>query len=160
MVRVESVLPPGERVVYEGHLSMWAMSPWITFGIVLMIWGGLVGCLGDAMFSAAMLFGAGVLLFAFAIALLLTTQLALTRKRVIATFGIVRHRSVAFELGDVRRVHVRQGPVGALFDYGTIVIGRASAPALRIASIDQPFVLRERLARLREVIVAQMKLAA
>ncbi|CAG9238050.1 bPH_2 domain-containing protein [Paraburkholderia tropica] len=160
MMRVESTLPPGERVVYEGHLSMWAMSPWITFGIVLMIWGVLLGCLGDARFSAAMLFGAGALLFAVAIALLLTTQLALTRKRVIATFGIVRQRSVAFELGEVRRVHVRQGVIGGVFDYGTIVIGRASAPALRIAGIEQPFVFRERLARLRDVIAAQMRLAA
>ncbi|MBN3856070.1 PH domain-containing protein [Paraburkholderia sp. Ac-20340] len=160
MRRVESTLPPGERVVYEGHLSMWAMSPWLVLGIVLMVWGVLVGSLGDAVFSALLLFGGGLLMFGFAIALLLTTQLALTRKRLIATFGVFRPRRVMFELGEVRRVHVRQGPVGGIFDYGTLVIGRGGAPALRIAGIEKPFMFRERLARLRDALLAQMRMAA
>ncbi len=160
MRRVESTLPPGERVVYEGHLSMWAMSPGLVLGIVLMVWGVLVGSLGDAVFSALLLFGGGLLMFGFAIALLLTTQLALTRKRLIATFGVFRPRRVMFELGEVRRVHVRQGPVGGIFDYGTLVIGRGGAPALRIAGIEKPFMFRERLARLRDALLAQMRMAA
>ncbi|WP_321814669.1 MULTISPECIES: PH domain-containing protein [unclassified Paraburkholderia] len=129
-------------------------------GIVLMVWGVLVGSLGDAVFSALLLFGGGLLMFGFAIALLLTTQLALTRKRLIATFGVFRPRRVMFELGEVRRVHVRQGPVGGIFDYGTLVIGRGGAPALRIAGIEKPFMFRERLARLRDALLAQMRMAA
>jgi hypothetical protein len=160
MRRVESTLPPGERIVYEGHLSMWAMSPWLTLGIVLMVWGVLTGCLGDAAFSALLLFAAGSLMFGFSIALLLTTQLALTRKRLIATFGVFRPRRVAFELGDVRRVHVRQGPVGGIFDFGTLVIGRGGASTLRIAGIEKPFTFRERLARLRDAVLDELKLAA
>jgi hypothetical protein len=160
MRRVESTLPPGERVVYEGHLSMWAMGPWLTLGIVMMVWGVLVGCLGDAAFSAVFLFVGGLLMFGVVIALLLTTQLALTRRRLIATFGIFRPRSVMFDLGEVRRVHVRQGPMGGIFDYGTLVIGRGSAPALRIAGIEKPFTFRERLARLRDALALQMKMAA
>ena len=160
MRRMESTLPPGERVVYEGHLSMWAMGPWLTLGIVLMVSGVLVGCLGDAALSALLLFGGGLLMFGIVIALLLTTQLALTRRRLIATFGIFRPRSVTFDLGDVRRVHVRQGPVGGLFDYGTLVIGRGGAPALRFVGIERPFTFRERLARLRDAWVLQMKVAA
>jgi hypothetical protein len=160
MRRVESTLPPGERVVYEGHLSMWAMSPWLVTGIVLMVWGVLVACLGDAVFAALLLFGVGLSMFGFAIALLLTTQLALTRKRLIATFGIFKPRRVTFDLGEVRRVQVRQGAVGGIFDYGTLVIGRGGASALRIAGIEKPFTFRERLARLRDALVVQMKVAA
>ncbi len=160
MRRVESTLPPGERVVYEGHLSMWAMGPWLTLGIVMMIWGVLVGCLGDAAFSAVCLFGGGLLMFGGVIALLLTTQLALTRRRLIATFGIFRPRRVMFDLGEVRRVHVRQGPMGGVFDYGTLVIGRGSAPALRIAGIEKPFTFRERLVRLKDAVLVQVKMAA
>lgn len=160
MRRVESTLPPGERVVYEGHLSMWAMGPWLTFGILLMVWGVLLGCLGDALLSALLLFGGGLLVFGIVVALLLTTQLALTRRRLIATFGILRPRRVTFELGEVKRVHVRQGPMGGIFDYGTLVIGRGGAPALRITGIEKPFTFRERLARLRDALLMQMKMAA
>lgn len=160
MRRVESTLPPGERVVYEGHLSMWAMGPWLTLGIVMMVWGVLVACLGDAAFSAVFLFSGGLLMFGGVTALLLTTQLALTRRRLIATFGIFKPRRVMFDLGEVRRVHVRQGPMGGIFDYGTLVIGRGAAPALRIAGIEKPFTFRERLARLRDATVLQMKIAA
>ncbi|HEV3428143.1 MAG TPA: PH domain-containing protein [Paraburkholderia sp.] len=160
MRRVESTLPPGERVVYEGHLSMWAMGPWLSFGIVLMVWGVLLGSLDDAVISALLLFVGGLLMFGIVVALLLTTQLALTRRRLIATFGIFRPRRVMFELGEVRRVHVRQGPMGAIFDYGTLVIGRGAAPALRIAGIEKPFTFRERLARLRDALVVQLKMAA
>ncbi len=160
MRRVESTLPPGERVVYEGHLSMWAMGPWLSLGIVMMVWGVLMGCLGDAALSAVLLFGGGLLMFGVVIALLLTTQLALTRRRLIATFGIFKPRSVMFDLGEVRRVHVRQGPMGGIFDYGTLVIGRGSAPTLRIAGIEKPFTFRERLTRLRDALALQMKMAA
>jgi len=51
-----------------------------------------------------------------------TTEFALTDKRVIGKYGIIRRNSLELVLGKVESISVNQDIGGRIFDYGTLVV--------------------------------------
>ena len=73
----------------------------------------------------------------------LTTEFALTNKRIIAKTGIIRRRSLELFLQKVESIGVDQPILGRLLDYGTIVVTGTGGTKEPFHNIASPMELRK-----------------
>ena len=87
----------------------------------------------------------------------LTTEVAITNKRVITKFGFIARDISELTLHQVEAVYITQSIMGRLFGYGSIIvkgIGGGSAP---MACITKPFVFKQTLYDLIPETKSQLK---
>ena len=145
---LEKTLSGDERVIHRGHISLWAS--WLSLGIGgLAILLGII-LLGVVLFSHDTPSGIawvpllalclpGSLLIVLPLVRRMSTELAVTNKRVIVKFGLFTTHALEMRLGKIETVRVNQGLVGRLFNYGTIVITGTGATFDPIPKISSPF---------------------
>ncbi|MBH1638927.1 PH domain-containing protein [Stenotrophomonas maltophilia] len=114
--------------VYVGGIA------WATIGFLL-----IVGDAGGAGFLA-LLIGALLLLRAFIYAA--STELAITDRRVIAKFGLVRRQTVELLHSKVEGLTVNQTILGRILDFGTIVVNGTGSGRTPIRGISKPLEFR------------------
>jgi uncharacterized membrane protein YdbT with pleckstrin-like domain len=149
---VEQNLMPGEEVIYKAKLH-WAMflSPiWPLILAVLALWYGFyinsdqdmkivfVGVAGLFFLSAIMNGLRALISF-------LTTEFALTNKRVIAKTGLVRRRSVELLLSKIESIGVNESILGRMLDFGTITVTGTGGTKEPFGNIAAPMELRKRV---------------
>lgn len=122
---VEGALTKGEQVIYQGKVSIWSLSPLLVFGLIFLAAWGL-----------------GLLLWIAAAIKYFTTELAITNKRVIAKFGLISRSTVEINLQKIESIQVRQGIIGRIFNYGSIVVSGAGNPQAPIPGISSPLQFR------------------
>ena len=125
MSYVQDTLVSGEKIIYEGKISLWSMLPLIVLG----------GLLLPAM-------GLGLVFWLVAIIRYMTTELAFTNKRVIAKFGFISRKTIEIGLTKVESLQVDQGILGRIFNFGTLVISGAGNPQAPIPGISNPMTFR------------------
>ena len=108
---VESALTKGEQVVYKGKVSIWSLAPTLLLGLILLP-----------------LYGIGLLFWAVAAIKYLTTELAITNKRVIAKFGLISRSTIEINLQRIESIQVNQGILGRIFNFGSIIVSGAGNP--------------------------------
>ena len=91
---VQSNLVAGESVVYEAKLH------WITFISLRAIFTLFIAPLIDRV----------------------TSEFAITNKRIIIKVGLVSRRTLEMNLGKVESVNVDQSILGRILGYGTIIV--------------------------------------
>ncbi|HEX2649572.1 MAG TPA: PH domain-containing protein [Burkholderiales bacterium] len=122
---VDSVVTPGEKVLHQGHLSGWSQF-WLWFvGLVLLP-----------------AFGAGLLFWIAAWIRMRTTELAVTNRRVIAKFGLIRRDTIEIQVGRIESVQVHQGVMGRLLGYGKVIFSGAGTPQVTIDDLADPLGFR------------------
>lgn len=144
---VEHVLQPEETVRFEGTLH------WVIYlpGFVLVVFGiaGLVAMTGMApggrtilsvFASLALAIGALHLLVAWIKQV--TTEIAVTNRRVIYKTGLISRRTVEMNMDKVESVDVKQNVVGRILDYGTVLIRGTGAGLEPLSEIASPLALR------------------
>jgi uncharacterized membrane protein YdbT with pleckstrin-like domain len=122
-----------EQVVYEAQVS-W-VSQWFLF---------LLGLL------TIVLMGLGLIFIAVAVINVLTTELVITNKRVIAKFGLISRKTVELKNNKVESVQVDQSIMGRLLNFGTIVVSGAGGPQAPIPNISEPLTFRSKLNEMTE----------
>lgn len=122
---VTSVLTRGERVLYQGKISMWSLFPLLLAGLVCLAF-----------------YGAGLLLWGAAAIQYMTTELAITNKRVIAKVGLVGRSTIEINLQKIESIQVHQGIPGRIFNYGSVVVSGAGNPQAPISGISDPLRFR------------------
>ena len=123
---VESVLTPGERVVYTGHVSAWSQFwLWVLGAVLLPV------------------FGIGLIALVIAWINIRTTELAVTERRVIAKFGLIRRDTIEIKVERIESVQVNQSVMGRLLGFGTIVFSGAGTPQLTVPNIARPLEFRK-----------------
>lgn len=141
MGHVEENLLRDERVIYKTKLH-WAVFIFPTLvGIVglLALVGGLSAHAPESEHALAP--GLGILIIAILLFIsptlsFLTSEFAVTNKRVIIKIGFISRRTLELLLPKVETVSVSQGILGRIFDYGTIVVigtGGTKEPFPKIA---------------------------
>ena len=92
----------------------------------------------------------GLIVIIFGIASLLkaaiakaTTELAVTSKRVIAKFGLIRRNSIELNHQKVESFNVDQSILGRIFGFGTLVINGTGGGKTPIANIAAPLTFRK-----------------
>ena len=122
---VEGALTKGEQVVYKGKVSIWSLAPLLLLGFIFLAFYGL-----------------GLLFWAVAAIRYLTTELAITNKRVIAKFGLISRSTIEINLQKIESIQVNQGILGRIFNFGSIVVSGAGNPQAPIPSISSPLQFR------------------
>lgn len=120
---IDSNLTTNERVIKEAQVSWWSQWPFFLIGGFLVLSG-----MGASLGSDESGGGGGVILFIAATFIILavirviSTELALTNKRVIAKTGFIRRNTVELRLEKVEGFVVNQSIFGRIFKYGSVVV--------------------------------------
>jgi uncharacterized membrane protein YdbT with pleckstrin-like domain len=118
-------LSTNEAILYEARLSLWALTPQIAIGLVLLP-----------------LFGIGLLVWLAAFVKYKSTELVITNKRVVTKFGFIRVSTVEINLRKIESIQVHQTILGRMCNYGSIVLSGAGNPQAPIPGISNPLMFR------------------
>jgi membrane protein YdbS with pleckstrin-like domain len=151
MKYVTRVLQPNETVIHTTRLH------WLIF-LPALLWLALAVILAIAALSAGDTFGGNLSIalgIAAAIAALLalasgigalirrvTTELAVTDRRVIYKSGLLSRHTLEMNRGKVESVDVDQSLLGRIFGFGTIVVRGTGGSLEPIRTIDDPLAFR------------------
>ncbi|MFZ3141118.1 PH domain-containing protein [Polaromonas sp.] len=137
---VENVLGKGEEVLYRAHVSWWGYFWTSAFG-ALVLFSGLV-----SLFSAGKQGGVpilvGLLFLLPGVIALLTTELVITNRRVIAKSGMISRNTVEMNLSKVETLKIQQGIAGRFLGFGTVVVCGTGATQSPIKGIKDPLSFR------------------
>lgn len=126
MSYVSGVLSKEERVVYQGRVSIWSLLPLFLVGLV---------------FLGA--YGLGVLFWVAAAVRYITTEIAITNKRVIAKAGFISRSTIEINLQRIESLQVRQGVLGRILNFGSVIVSGAGNPQAPIVGISDPLKFRK-----------------
>jgi uncharacterized membrane protein YdbT with pleckstrin-like domain len=124
---VDQNLMSGETVLYRAHVSLWALSPLIALGLLLLPAVGL-----------------GLIPLVWAYVIYSTTEFAVTDKRLIAKKGLISRSTIEMFLDKVESLNVEQGVLGRILDFGTVTIRGTGSTTEPIEKISAPLALRKR----------------
>jgi uncharacterized membrane protein YdbT with pleckstrin-like domain len=138
MSYVKSVLLPGETVLHEAHVhwviylpSLWLVALWIPCAWALMDQPALFWIINGvfAFFTIGVLFSSWIGA--------VSTELAVTDKRVIAKTGFIRRSTHEIARHKIEGVAVQQSLTGRMLNFGTVTVrgtGGGLAPMTAIAN--------------------------
>jgi hypothetical protein len=118
MSNVDSSLMPDEHVIHTAKVHWSVFIPGLVFLTIWLMQVAAVGVRDNPM--VYILFYVSGFFLVRAQLIRMTTKLAVTTRRVIARFGVIRHHSIELNLSKVESFEVVQGIFGRMFGYGTI----------------------------------------
>ena len=130
---IESVISNDEKVEYQARVSIWSMLPQFLLGLILLP-----------------VFGIGLIFWTIALLRYLTTELAVTNKKIIAKFGFIKRDTIELLLSKAESVQVNQSILGRLFNYGSVVVSGAGNPQAPVPGIDSPIEFRKKFMQIQE----------
>jgi uncharacterized membrane protein YdbT with pleckstrin-like domain len=149
MPYVDRVLQPGETVRHIAKVS------WVTYLPGLVLWavaGILAGLLPSApalhvlvLLGAVIIFACGTVLLVRAWFRRITTEIAVTDRRIIYKRGFIRRLTVEMHMDKVESVDVNQSIFGRLLDYGDVIIHGTGVGLEPLDNIDHPLELRNHI---------------
>jgi uncharacterized membrane protein YdbT with pleckstrin-like domain len=145
---IESNLIPGERVLYKTGFH-WIVAFWpALFGCIIAIPGVVMVltslfAIGDKSGVAGTMAGMGFGFLIVGAALVLvgylqkvSTEMAVTNKRIIIKAGLLSRRTFELLLSKVESIGVEEGVLGRMLGYGSVVVrgtGGTPEPFTKIA---------------------------
>lgn len=132
MAYIESMLKPGERIIYRARVGWAAHATQLALLCTIMSLG---------------------------IFKLLRTRLALTDKRVIGETGFFNHKHLALEYAQVELVRMQQGVLGKLFNYGSVTIIGKDGGKVKFPGIAWPLDVQMQIEEANEMAVLGRKLS-
>jgi uncharacterized membrane protein YdbT with pleckstrin-like domain len=147
---VRRVLQPGETVTHTTRLHSLIFLPailWFAAAIVLLIGalnlGGDLRIGGAALAAFATVFGlaAGIP----ALIRRMTTELAVTDRRVIYKSGVFARHTLEMNRSKVESVDVDQSVLGRMLNFGTIVVRGTGGSLEPIRMISDPLTFRSHI---------------
>jgi len=146
MSYIEKNLMNGETVLYRTSLHwiifVWPVI-WLIFGIFLIPAESILGVI-----ALAIGFLSGLAQFIK----LKTSEFAVTNKRVIVKVGFIQTNSLETLLSKIEGIHVNQGIMGKIFNYGSITISGTGGARNPFHKIKEPFVFRKKVQEQIEII--------
>ena len=146
---VDRVLQPGERVTYVAYISRVLYLPaflmWVVAGLLIFVVPASSGVRVFAVIAAVLIFGLGVLSFLRAWFHRVTTEIAVTDRRVIYKRGLIRRYSVEMHMDKVESVDVDQSIWGRLLSFGDVIVHGTGVGLEPLTMIDHPLELRNHI---------------
>jgi uncharacterized membrane protein YdbT with pleckstrin-like domain len=162
MSYVKDNLLPNEKVLFSAHIHpavfLRALLDFLLT-LLLFFWGLGQSGSGDSggrgfatllLCASGILFVLAVLDLARALIIVLTTDFAVTNKRVIAKRGFIRRRAIEILLQKVESVAVQQGILGRLLDYGTVTVVGTGGTREGFPALQAPLALRTQINQMVE----------
>jgi membrane protein YdbS with pleckstrin-like domain len=143
MASLDDQLLAGERIVYRTR------PHWILFGgpLLLAVVGIALGVTlqltaGDYWYAGAALIGIALLLAVPPAIRYLSSDFAVTDKRVLARMGILHRQSLETLLSKIEGIGVEQDPWGRLLGYGSVTITGTGGTRESLPGIPRPLEFR------------------
>jgi uncharacterized membrane protein YdbT with pleckstrin-like domain len=136
---IENNLLQNERVVYRANIHWFIFVPGAIATIIALF---LFSSSGGAAVFGGILLVIGIFLLLKAFIVKISTELAVTSKRVIAKTGFIRRDSIELNHNKVESFNCDQSIFGRIFGFGTIVVRGTGGGKTPIPSIDEPFEFR------------------
>ena len=134
---VNGCLLPGEHVIAE------ARPHWAIFvgPALVLLFGLMMGRVGGFVVFLGLVWGG------YRVLVYLTTELAVTNKRVIAKSGIVRRNVIDVANTKIEGVTYHQGIIGRIFGYGSILVRGTGVGQVPIPFIGRPEYFKQEVGR-------------
>ncbi|HEX9320500.1 MAG TPA: PH domain-containing protein [Xanthobacteraceae bacterium] len=149
MPYIERVLQQGETVRHIARISWVMYLPglflWAVAGILATILPSEPALHFLVLVVAVIVFIIGAVLLARAWFHRVTTEIAVTDRRIIYKRGFVRRYTVEMHMDKVESVDVDQSVFGRLLDYGDVIIHGTGAGLEPLPYIDHPLELRNHI---------------
>jgi uncharacterized membrane protein YdbT with pleckstrin-like domain len=145
MPYVNKVLEPDERISYTTKISRVAYVPaWVVTAI------GIISAIATAqypfaLYASLVVVVVGLVWMVFIWIRRVTTEIAVTDRRVILKTGLISRRTVEMNLTRIESVDVRQGVIGRLLNFGDVLIRGTGAGLEPIKGVDAPLEFRRRV---------------
>lgn len=133
MSYIDSNLVGNEAVLYRGQVTLWAWLPWLIWGVIL----GVTTIVG-------------FLLIPLGYLIIRSNEAGVTNKRLIAKSGLIRRDTVEIPIKKVSSLQVKQGIIGRMLGYGTLIISDVGAAHAPIRYIREPLKFRQRFFEVQE----------
>ncbi|ARJ43311.1 hypothetical protein B1H58_15560 [Pantoea alhagi] len=134
MSYIDSNLVGNEEVLYRGKVTLLALIPWVIWGLIL------------AMFTM----GVGLLLIPLGYLSLRSNEAGITNKRLIAKAGLIKRDTVEIPIKKVSSLQIKQGIIGRICGYGSLVISDTGSAHAPIRFIKDPMRFRQRFFEAQE----------
>jgi uncharacterized membrane protein YdbT with pleckstrin-like domain len=155
MSYVERVLQPGETLLHKSKLHWLIYLPVLPFLAILVLGLALYSAMqGSAADANAALLPQGLLAVG-AVGTIITwlrawirrvsTELAVTDRRVIFKRGLIRRHTVEMNMDKVESVDVDQSVLGRIFNYGDVTVRGTGASIEPLRMIGDPLHFRSRV---------------
>jgi uncharacterized membrane protein YdbT with pleckstrin-like domain len=146
MSYLDDHLLAGERIVYRARLHWIIFAPAIGV-IVLGVGVGFILQLvqRDYRYVGAAIAGIGLLLAIGPVIRYISSEFAITNKRVLGKLGFIERESDETLLSKVEAVGVDQGIMGRLLGYGTVTITGTGGTQEPFAMISDPLEFRRQI---------------
>lgn len=154
---VENNLLPEEKILFTGNISVAIyLRPVFTLfcsGILYYLLGrakqtsdilqNLFRVVGVILFLV--LIGYTLLLLIQAIIIFMTSEFAVTNKRILLKRGFIRRNTIELLLSKVESITVDQNILGRLLNFGTVIITGTGGTSQRVRAIADPVALRKKI---------------
>ena len=141
---IEQVLQPGEEILHRARLHWFvylhALGSTVLAAALLV--GGYYFHGGIAYVPAAAVGAVAVYAWIGAWVRRITTELAVTNRRIIIKRGLISRRTIEMNMDKVESVDVVQSVLGRVFDYGDIVVRGTGAGLEPLRTVEAPLKLR------------------
>lgn len=134
MAYIDRELTEGEKVVLLGKVSWWTVVPRTLLVIAVLavagVVAGMLGILAETLFWLVVipvLLVIWIALVARQVVVIMTTEVAITDRRVMSKTGVLRTEVKTTPLDKVNNVNVTRSLAGNMLDYGDIEITTATA---------------------------------
>lgn len=162
---VDNNLMAGERVVYRTHLSkaIFILPAILAVpGLFMLAWALKIAFASPTPLLSLPLFVFSILLlsmFAFVYIKYITSEFAVTNKRVLIKLGLIRRETLENLLQKIEGIHVEEGLLGRIFNYGTIFIKGTGGTSNPFKTINAPFEFRKQVQEQIEKSLGQQPVA-
>ena len=134
---VESNLLPGEQVVYQTRLH-----PIIYVWPALIVLAGIVAGIAAGPIAGLAVLGVGLVALLGACIRQLSSEFAITTRRLIIKTGWISRRTIELNMSKVESVEVAQDIIARIFNYGTITVIGTGGTREPFALINDPLGFR------------------
>ena len=142
MSYIDSNLLPGERVVFRTRLH-WLLFLWpVVFVVIVMFPAAWFLAAGSWSSYAWTPLAAGLLVLLPAFIKRMSSDFAVTNKRIMMKEGVFHTRSTEVLLSKVEAIKVDQSLPGRIFDYGSIVVTGTGGTTETFLQIQAPLAFR------------------
>ena len=133
---IEENLARDEKIIIKAQVTWLSQFWYLFFGVLLILSGiGQKGAFGPILI--------GLILIAIAAVHVITTELALTNRRIIAKSGLIRRNTIELKVNRVESLGVDQGVLGRIFNFGSITVKGTGGSHAPIPYISRPMEFRQ-----------------
>jgi len=159
---IQDNLMPNEKVLFTANVhpavflpSVFSFVVSVGFVVYALMTGGK-GDMTSGLLAGFLLLTAGwfflfsIFLGVQALIILLTTEFAVTNKRVIAKRGLIRRHTLEILLPKVESISVHQNILGRLLNFGTVTVTGTGGTRESFRAIVEPIKVRKKITQIVE----------